>query len=133
MPSMANITVKKADGVTDITFTALQPSSGDGVPAVWRSETVGTAAGHKPVVSVNSRWNGPKTARRVDFSFMYPEIFTDTGTGLTSVNNRVPITLSALIPTGVPDTIIAEAVAQAANLIDSSLVVDCMKSGYAPT
>lgn len=133
MAQIANIVVKKADGVTDITFTALQPSSGDGVAAVWRSETVGSAAGHKPTLQMSSRWNGPRTARRVDISFQYPQLYTDSTTGLTAVKNRVPITVSAVIPSDMPDAEVGEAVAQAMNLVDSTLVVDSMKSGYAPT
>lgn len=133
MPSMANLTVKKADGTTDITYSVLQPSSGDGVAAVWRSETVGSAAGHKPVAQVTSRWNGPRTARRVDFSFSYPQIYTDANTGLTSVSNKVPVTCSVVVPTSVPDSVISEAIAQAINILDSTLLVDCFKAGYAPT
>jgi len=111
MPTMANITVKKSDGTTDVTFSALQGSSGDGVAAVWRCESVGTAAGHKPSVTMTSRWNGPRTARRVDASFMYPQIATDTATGLTSVVNKVPVTISAVVPVAVPDTVVAESIA----------------------
>lgn len=133
MPTMANITVKKADGTTDVVYTALQGSSGDGVAAVWRNETVGSAAGHKPVVSMASRWNGPRTARRVDASFVYPQIATDTNTGLTSVVNKVPVTISAVVPAAVPDATVAEAIAQAINLFDSTLFVDSFKAGYAPT
>ncbi|DAD50928.1 coat protein [ssRNA phage SRR6049586_1] len=33
MPAIANITVKKNDDTTDIVWTAVQPSSGDGTPA----------------------------------------------------------------------------------------------------
>jgi len=133
MPSMANIVVKKADGVTNVTYTALQPASGDGVAAVWRNEAAGTSSAVKPAVSMSSRWNGPKTARRVDVSFVYPHTYTDANTGLVLVKDKVPVTLSAVVPAAVPDTVVAEAVAQAMNLFVSTLFVDSVKAGYAPT
>lgn len=133
MPSMANIVVKKADGTTDVTYTALQPASGDGVAAVWRNEAAGTSSAVKPTVSMSSRWNGPKTARRIDVSFVYPHTYTDANTGLALVKDKVPVTLSAVVPAAVPDTVVAEAVAQAMNLFDSTLFVDSVKTGYAPT
>lgn len=133
MPSMANITVKKNDGTTDIVWTAVCPSSGDGVPAIWRSETVGSAPAHYPALEMRTRYNGQKTARRVDFNFVYPQTATDSTTSLVSVVNRVPIQLSAAIPMNVPATVIAEAVSQAANLLASTLVKDAMKAGFAPT
>lgn len=133
MANMANIVVKKADGVTDVTFTALQPSSGDGVSAVWRCESVGSAAGLRPTLTLSSRWNGPRTARRLDAQVQYPQIYTDTATGLSAVRNRVVITVSAVIPVEMPDSDVAEAVMQAFNLFDSQLFTDSVKAGYAPT
>lgn len=133
MPSMADITVKKNDAVTNITYTALVPSSGDGVHAVWRSESVGSAAGHKPVFEVWSRWNAARTVRRVEFSFTYPQIATDSTTSLTSVVNRAPITGSFALPTAMTATDINEAVSQCINLLASTLFVATAKAGYAPT
>lgn len=133
MPNMANITVKKADGTTDITYSALQPSSGDGVNATWRSETAGSQANVKPTLVLASRWNGPRTARRIDFSFAYPQKFTDSQTSLDAVANKVILAGNFTLPTGVPDTIAAEAVAQCTNLLVSTLIRDCLKAGYAPT
>lgn len=133
MPQMANITVKKADGTTDIVWSAMQPSSGDGVPAVWRSETVGTTAAVKPTLSTNSRWNGPRTARRVDGVVWYPQKYTDTNTGLDLVANRGMLQLSGLLPTAMPDTDIAELVAQATNLFSSALYRAVLTTGYAPS
>lgn len=133
MPAMADLTVKKADDVTNITYSSFQPSSGDGVAAVWRSETVGSAAAHKPTLTMTSRWNGPKTARRVEISYAYPQIYTDTNTGLVMVQNRIPFTLSGVIPVAVPDSDINEAVAQLTNLLDAALVNSCLKAGVAPT
>lgn len=133
MASMANIVVKKADGVTDVTFTALQPSSGDGVSAVWRCESVGAAAGLRPTLTLSSRWNGPRTARRVDAVFQYPQVFTDTATGLSAVRNRTVLNVSGVIPSEMPDSDLAEAINQCFNLFVSTLIKDSFKAGYAPT
>lgn len=42
MPTMANITVKKADGTTDIVFDAIAGSGGDTSAARWRQDTGNT-------------------------------------------------------------------------------------------
>lgn len=133
MPQIADIVVKKYDGTTNITYTALTPSSGDGTPAVWRSESAGTQANLKPALSLSSRWNGPRTARRVDASFMYPQQYTDTTTGLVLVKNKVIMNLSAVVPAEVPDTVLQEAVAQATNLFASTLFRSSVQAGFAPT
>jgi hypothetical protein len=133
MPQMADIIVKKADGTTNITFTALTPSSGDKVPAQWRSETVGASPGLRPTFSMDSQWNGPRTARRVNLSGQYPFTITDSTTSSTSVKARIPFQATFTVPVEVPDTIIAEAVAQITNLVASTLAQSCIKLGYAPT
>jgi hypothetical protein len=133
MTSMASITVKKADGTTDITYSALTASAGDGVAAQWRSETAGSQVNAKPTLSMVSQYNGNRTARRIDLSFKYPQAVTDSTTSVVSVANTVPLSMSITIPLGVPDSIVAEAVAQATNLLHSTLIVDSLKAGYAPT
>lgn len=133
MPSMANITVKKNDGTTDIVFTALSPSGGDKVPAIWRSETAGSQASVKPTLKLMTSDNGPSTARVANAEFVYPYAVTNSTTGVTSVIHRVPIKLSGTFPKEVPDSIINEAVSQAMNLFVSVLFKDSLKAGVAPT
>ena len=133
MPNMADITVKKADGTTNIVFSALTPSSGDKVPAQWRSETAGAAAGLRPTFDMVSQWNGPRTARRVSISGQYPATQTDTTTSATTVVSRIPFQATFTVPVNIPDTVVAEAVAQMTNLMASALVQSATKIGYAPT
>lgn len=133
MPSMADITVKKNDGTTDIVWSAATPSAGDNVPAIWRSETVGSAPAHYPTFELRTRYNGQKTARRADGNFVYPQIATDTTTSLVSVVNRLPIQFTAAVPLGMPASDINEAVAQFANLLKASLIQASLKAGFAPT
>lgn len=133
MPTMADITVKKNDGTTNVVFVALAPSSGDTVPSVWRQEAMATQPNLKATCSLRSGWNGPRDSRRVQMDFMYPHSATDSSTGLTSVVARVPIQVTATVPQLIPDTVIAEAVAQCGNLLTSTLIQSCFKAGYAAT
>lgn len=133
MPSMANITVKKADGTTDIVYTALSPSAGDKVPAQWRVESIGTIAGNRPVFNVTTRGSQDKAARITEGKLVYPEVFTDSTTGIISVKNRELFSFSAITHLNASDSAIAELAAQAANLVKSTLMQDVLKTGYAPT
>lgn len=133
MANMADIIVKKADGTTNITFTALTPSSGDKVPAVWRSETAGLAAGLRPTFEMQSQWNGPRTARRVQINGQYPFTVTDTTTSTTTVKARIPFNATWTVPIEVPDTVVSEAVAQLSNMMVSPLAQTSIKLGYSPT
>lgn len=133
MPDMADIVVKKADGTTSITFNKLTASSGDKVPAQWRQEATGASAALRPTFEMVSQWNGPRTARRVSTSYQYPYTITDTTTSTTTVKSRVPMQSSTAIPVEIPDTIVAEAIAQGTNLLTSTLVVASLKQGYSPT
>lgn len=132
MPNMANITVKKNDGTTDVVYTQQIPSAGDKSPAIWRNLTVGSAASHRPELKVHTQSNGNATARRVNFNFMYPTLVTGSD-GRTSVSDRLLITISALVPLGMPDVDLNEGVAQGLNLAASSLIKDTLKSGFAPS
>jgi hypothetical protein len=128
---MANITVKKNDGTTDVIYTAVVPSAGDKSPAVWRNNTVGTAASHRPEFRTVARANGTGTARRVDISGVYP--YTVTGTdGKITVADKFTFVGSALVPSGMPDADVNEAVSQTLNLMASTLIKDSVKAGYAP-
>lgn len=130
MPQMANIIVKKNDGTTDATYTALIPSAGDKTPAIWKNQAVGTASAHRPELKIMSRDNGPSTARRVVGTYTYPTLATGSD-GKTYVSDRVVIDFNAAIPKGMPDADVNEAVSQGCNLIASSLVKDQLKTGYA--
>lgn len=133
MPQMANITVKKADGTTDVVYSALTPSSGDKVSAQWRSETAGASPALRPTAELRSTFNGPRTARRLDFSFQYPYTVTDSTTSVTTVKARIPVSLTMTVPTEIVDSVVQEAVAQAFNLLKSTLISDSFETGYAPT
>lgn len=132
MPQMANITVKKNDGTTDVTYTGVVPSSGDKSPAIWRNTSVGTASAHRPEFQLLSFANGPKTARKLEGKVMYPVLATGSD-GKVNVVDRGWIMVSGILPTTMNDTDVNELVSQAFNLFASALVKDSFKSGYAPT
>lgn len=133
MPNMANITVKKNDGTTDVVYTQQAPSAGDRSPSVWQNLTVGSAMGHRPSLALTARPNGAGTARRVETQFVWKQVSTDSTTGLVSIVNSLPISLSAAIPDGMPDTDVNEAISQCFNLHASTLVKDCFKTRFAAT
>ncbi len=136
MPTMASITVKKNDGTTDIVFDALNASGGDSSPAVWRQDTgavAGLPVGLRPSFQLTSKWNGPKTARQLQFNLAFPYAVQDSTTTLYSAKDRVVISGVITLPQGIPNTNLNEAVAQAMNLLASSLVKSSMQAGYAPT
>jgi hypothetical protein len=129
---MANITVKKNDGTTDVVYTAVTPSAGDKSPAVWRNNTVGSAMSHRPDFRVSSRDSGPGTARRVEATYVYPTTAVGTD-GRVNVVDKAILTLSFVLPKGMPETDVNEAVSQSMNLLASALNKDTFKSGYAPS
>jgi len=133
---MANMTVKKFDGTTDIVFDALSPSAGDNVPAVWRQDTgnaAGLPVGLRSMVRMTTKDNGPKTARQVKLTFDFPYAVQDSTTTLYSAKDRVHGEVMFTVPVAIPATWINEAIAQAFNLIDHALIHSSAQAGYAPT
>lgn len=128
---MGNITIKKADDTTDVTFTMLAPSSGDGSPAVYRSTTTGVAANRQDSLEVLSRANGNGDVRRVNqkFTKSYNVVGTDNVERQVS---KVIVEISVASPLNVPQSQIDEAVAQSANLYKHADIQSACKSGYAP-
>lgn len=132
MPSMANVTVKKNDGVTDVLYTAKVPSAGDKSPAVWKNDTVGTVLAARPIFTLVSMDNGTKKARRLRTTFFWPKTRIDTA-GNVTVQGGASSESSHLIPQDMTMTEIDEYVSQYSNLLASTLVRDCLKTGYSAT
>lgn len=133
MPNMADITVKKNDGTTDVIYVAKQPSSGDGTPAVWKLDGSFTSDHQKPVFTFSSMESGDRRSRRVKMTYRYPQVYTDTATGLVKVANVTPWEVSGTLPKEMPQTVLDEAAAQLANLFKAALIQAAAKAGYAPT
>lgn len=131
MPSMANITVKKADGTTDSIFTAITGAAGDNQPARWRADSVGGAVGHRPVASMLTRNNGNGTGRASTTRFQYK--VTREVNGASVLIGTIPFELHGVVGDQYTQAEIDEAVAQAMNFFDDPLHVSALKSGFAPT
>lgn len=135
MPTMASITVKKADGTTDIVFDAINAAGGDSVPAVWRQDTgaaAGMPVGLRSSFLLSSKWNGPKTARQLQFNLVFPYAVQDSTTTLYSAKDRVVFQGVVTLPQGIPSSSLNEAAAQGLNLLASALVKSALQAGYAP-
>jgi hypothetical protein len=130
MAAIADLTVKKNDGTTNIVFTGVQPSSGDNTPAVWKSQTVGTASAHQPEFRLVGKDTHKGSKRTLRSTFQYPQIATNTTTSITSVVGRALADTNWVIPKGMTATDVNEFVSQYANLLAATLVKQCVQSGY---
>jgi len=133
---MANIVVKKFDGVTDIIYDAVAASGGDGSPAVWRQDTGANAALPVGLRNLFKLWtvsNGPKTARQTKFNFVSPYAVQDSTTTRFSASDRIVIDGIMTVPQAIPAGNINEAIYQACNILAATLVKQAATAGYAPT
>lgn len=131
MPDMANITVKKADGSTDVTYGKTQPSAGDNSPAVWRG-SVSEIAGFNAELRYVARPSKDRGVRRSELTFSFPHTVVGTD-GVTRVTDTTRISCTVLTPQRVPLTATDESVAQGLNLLASALIKASAQSGYAPS
>lgn len=118
---------------TDVIFVAQSPASGDATPARWRVDAIGTVAGNRPVLTVSSKAASNGQTRVVSGKLVYPETYTDSTTGTVAIRTSASLSFEARIPQSLNDTTISEAAAQFANLLKSTLLLDTVKSGYAPS
>lgn len=135
MPSMASITVKMADGTTDIVYDALSASGGDNSPAVWRQDTGNSATipvGLRRMVSMQTSWNGPRTARIVTCKGVSPYLY-ENPTNVWNNPHRIQADMRVVVPVGIPFGSTNEGVYQMLNLFGSLLFRQAAAAGYAPT
>ena len=131
MAIIADITVKKADGTTNITYVAVQGAAGDANPARWRSDTANPVRAFRDTLSMVAKPNGPATARRVNVTYSGPVVRTVNS--VDTLVGTIPGELSILIPNNLTDTEVAEKVEQYLNLLASPAVRSAIKAGFAPT
>lgn len=133
MPSLADMTIKKYDGTTDVVYVGKVASSGDGSPAIYRLDAFAAAAAFRPELKVWSRFNGDKTVRRIEAGFVYPQLYTETTTSLSKVANRARAGVWWTAPMEMPTTDLNEFTAQFANLMDHVQMIDTVRYGFAAT
>lgn len=129
MPSLANITIKKHNGTTDIIWTGLQRSAGDKSPAVYRSDTVSTIPANRPKAEVTSRDNAKGTTRIMEVNINFPVLATING--VETIVADQPMKLFVPVLQGVDSAQVNEAVSQGLNLISSAHIRAQILEGYA--
>ena len=131
MPALANVTVKKFDGTTDIVYTGLQPSSGDKTAAVFRAQTVGTSVRERPEVRVVSSDSPDGQRRVIKENFVFPVVKAISG--VNTVTGYITRVVETKYPKDALDADVREAAHQAANLEASALFKAVNVEGFAPT
>jgi len=129
MPNLANITVKKNDGLTDIIYTGMQPSAGDGSPAIWR-QTTNAYPSCQPELRVIAKQAKGKMGRSVRGTYVYPQAITNSTTGVTSVLTTAYGDFTFVLDKQMSQTEINEAAAQFTNLLASALLKSCLNTGF---
>lgn len=129
MSTVANLTVKKNDGTTDIVWTALSGQGGPNLPATYASQTVGSALAHQPTFTLVAKDSGDGETRRLNAQTIFPHLVTDAG-GNTSVQRKGQIDISFACPKVMTNAQWAECVSQTINLL-TALKAD-LKAGTAP-
>lgn len=132
MPNLANITVKKTDGTTDIIYTGLQPSAGDGSPAIWR-QMAQPYPSCQPELRLIAKPAKGKMGRSVRGTFVYPQAMVNSTTGVTSVLTTAFGDFNFILDKNMSQVEITEAATQFANLIASALIKNCMATGFSAT
>lgn len=130
MATVADIIVKKADGTTNITYTAIAGSAGDKSPAVYRSETSATMRSNRDVVTLTCQDNGPKTARRTSAKAVMP--VARVVNTVETVTDKVIGDISILVPNALTDAEINEKVEQLLNMFACPVFRATFKAGLAP-
>lgn len=129
MIQITDLSVKKNDGTTVVTYVAKTPASGE-LPATWKLDAASAVPAFRPSLSLSARSNGARTAQRVVMKHTYPVV--QTIDGVAAVRDSVPVEISAVIPNGVDESVVAEAISQAFNIANTNLVKDAFKAGAAP-
>lgn len=132
MPAMANITIKKADGTTDVVYTQVNASGGDQRWALWRNNSVGTAPAHRPYLRTASRDTQDGRQREVNTEFKYTQVSTNTTTGVTSVVETAFGKAQFRIPKGMEAAPAKEFAFQFGNLMASAMMKAVLEEGAAP-
>lgn len=131
MANIANITIKAANGTTDVVYAALAGSAGDSIPARWRVENTLLPIGQRINLSAHTKPNGKGDARQVVLRHRYP-VVRDVG-GVPTLIGTIPLEISATYGEQYTQAEIDEAVAQSLNIANHADVRSVFKTGYAPT
>lgn len=116
----SNITVKAANGTTDVVFVAKSPFAGDRSPATWAVDADSTYRDQRTIVTHSARAHGTKKARRDFIDIVVPVVRTVDG-NLQKVD-VIPFRFESTVSNSVTDTEADEATARAVNILASALM-----------
>lgn len=133
MTAIADITVKKYDDTTNITWSAIGGAGSDGSQALWRSNSATGYVGQKPKFTLSASWNSPGTVRKLVGNISFPSVYTDTSTSLTAPLATMSLSFTIFVPQNVQATDLQEFSAQAVRLLSDTMVRGSILSGFAPT
>lgn len=123
MTQLANITIKNGAATpVDVTFLAYQPQSGSDSALWFLSGPLARNTWTRATLSVRPT-NGSGKARRHKLGFNIP-YFDASGVEL----GRIPFSGELVIPDNAPQDVIDNAAAYAANLYNSALIKDTIKT-----
>jgi hypothetical protein len=131
MPAIANLSLTNNAAVAT-TGVALQPSAGEGVPAIWRIETTKPPFA-RPTITMSARANKVKTVRRVDVKLTVPYTVSNSTTTLEEKVAEVTYIISQIVPQNVPTSLVDDSVAYCRTLLADAGVIAALKSQMAPT
>lgn len=129
MSAQTNVTVKKTDGTTDVTFTGVQGATAD-EPAIWQNIASSTIYSNRDSVKFRSRDNGTKTARWMEVDAQF--VVRRTENSLEVNKGTIPAKFAIPIPNWATDAEANEAVDQFLNLLGSAHFRTHIKGRYAP-
>lgn len=132
MPQMANISIVDAAAKT-IDFVKLQPASGDETNAVWRYLSTGKPVNTAETLTVNTRWNGPKTVRRVTGNYELPLFVTDVATGKVTRTDSFKFSFTGGVLQNASILDAAMAVDHFTLLLRAALLQEILSGGYNAT
>lgn len=113
------------------TFTLISPAAGDGGLATWALKE-GTISTVFPRFTASAR-NVNGRARSAKFKLTMPASYTDTVTGLTSVNSKAEIIVTVNMPDDFPESLKSDFVAFGVNLQSDPYVQGLIRDALSAT
>lgn len=130
MANIQNISVEKHAGGS-IEWSGLVGSSGDKTPAIWRSQSVGSAVSHRPEYKLATFDSQSGKQRIAKVNVVFPVLATVEG--VSKVVDYNTFTGEFKMSKNASDADIGEFVHQTIALNHDSVIRSAIKVGFAPT
>jgi hypothetical protein len=130
MPQAVDIVLANA-AAANKTFALFTPSAGDNSVAWWKLKE-GAIASIFPYITTSAKATG-NNSRKLQGKLKIPSSYTDTVTGLTKVGSAFEFDFSVSVPDDYPESLKADAVAFAKNLIANTLIQSMIRDGLPAT